>query len=526
MCLHMPVPESDQGTDDDPEALTKRVRNVTRRLVLSACQRQFQERPGWAHLSKGSISEEQFEEVVKIKSKVLGNMRFVAELFNYSVITIKAMNMILSELLKDTETPKEEDLECVLMLLTTAGFGILNQSRTDLDNYVGRIRTIVDDVDLIPRIKFALLDLVSLREAGFQKTKGPRPSAANAAAAASSVSRGGGGSRRGTDRNNPDPRGSGRGTDRRGDRGQAGSGGPSDWNTTGGRRTGGGGGDRRSTATPTPGGGYSRPDDHGGRATPSGRQDARFGPQSGIGGGGGGRGGPATPGRSGLTSTKNAFSVLQKDHPSSEEDEEDDERMMQAAAELERASASPASDGPRRTSDSRGGRSVSPAASKRAAGAKSPVTPTTTKATPAVAAPPPGPKNEAEAYSKIERLMTDLGSDLDFASFGDDLKIFPVDLLPYAIGQAYGIATNGSEKAVKLLVKGLVHALSSGVVPESAVINGLVESTMLDEFEDMLMDVPRLPEYTRLLADELEAVTSADSVAAIRGTIVEPPKKK
>ncbi|KNE64212.1 hypothetical protein AMAG_09255 [Allomyces macrogynus ATCC 38327] len=71
MCRFM-VPFS---TMDQSEEAFKMVRTATRKLVITACHDQFQHRPTWADKSTGKISEEEFEEVVKIKGKALGNMR-------------------------------------------------------------------------------------------------------------------------------------------------------------------------------------------------------------------------------------------------------------------------------------------------------------------------------------------------------------------------------------------------------------------------------------------------------------------
>ncbi|KNE60768.1 hypothetical protein AMAG_06126 [Allomyces macrogynus ATCC 38327] len=129
MCRFM-VPFS---TMDQSEEAFKMVRTATRKLVITACHDQFQHRPTWADKSTGKISEEEFEEVVKIKGKALGNMRFVAELFNFQVISVKVMVSIVKELL---QRASEEDLECLMTVMTTAGRRMDHAFPPgDMDNY-------------------------------------------------------------------------------------------------------------------------------------------------------------------------------------------------------------------------------------------------------------------------------------------------------------------------------------------------------------------------------------------------------
>lgn len=164
-----------EGTQpsDDIEKAFEHIRKQVRNSVIKACENQFKARPMWAYKMHPKMTEEDYEEITKLKGKVLGNMRFVAELFNFDVLSPKVMSNIVNALLHDIEAPKEEDLECVIVLLNTAG-PLLERTEkmADFEAWFRKINHIIRANSTIPRIRFLLMDLVALKENNWVKPDG------------------------------------------------------------------------------------------------------------------------------------------------------------------------------------------------------------------------------------------------------------------------------------------------------------------------------------------------------------------
>src|SRR5690606_14277472 len=117
-----------------------------RRFLISKCQVEYEKKKAWSHsrLAKleeqksnektsdstenaeaskvvsGELTEEDYE-LIKLKRRVLGNMRFIGELFNVGLLPEKIMHAVIQELLRDIENPEEEEVESFCKLFTTVG---------------------------------------------------------------------------------------------------------------------------------------------------------------------------------------------------------------------------------------------------------------------------------------------------------------------------------------------------------------------------------------------------------------------
>merc|ERR1711968_280665 len=73
-------------------------------------------------ISREGKTEEDFEiEESKQKNRLMGNIRFIGELFKKALLAEKIMHKCVTHLLGNVEKPQEEDLEAVCNLLTTIG---------------------------------------------------------------------------------------------------------------------------------------------------------------------------------------------------------------------------------------------------------------------------------------------------------------------------------------------------------------------------------------------------------------------
>jgi hypothetical protein len=175
VCLNAVVPIGmdeefkEEELKADLNVASQRMQMWLRKTVILACQRQFEARPTWSDKSKGKITEEEFEEVVKIKSKALGNMRFVAELYNTGIMSKRVMSMIITQLLSEVVNPIEEDVECVLMLLHTIGGNVDRTFEVEMvQHWFAQLNSIRESPELLSRLQFAITDIIELKERGWQ----------------------------------------------------------------------------------------------------------------------------------------------------------------------------------------------------------------------------------------------------------------------------------------------------------------------------------------------------------------------
>ncbi|KNE60767.1 hypothetical protein AMAG_06125 [Allomyces macrogynus ATCC 38327] len=466
MCRFM-VPFS---TMDQSEEAFKMVRTATRKLVITACHDQFQHRPTWADKSTGKISEEEFEEVVKIKGKALGNMRFVAELFNFQVISVKVMVSIVKELL---QRASEEDLECLMTVMTTAGRRMDHAFPPgDMDKFFAILTNLIESqTDMLPRVRFGLMDLVALRRNGWAKPHGPQPTPQAAAAATSAGGRGG----------KP----------------------------------------RSGTSTPTPQAAAAPP---GWTAAPN-RDASRRGAPRGQGtespapsGRGGPRGGGRDAHTAGGRARPNTFAALAAlhahDEPVSTDDEHDHRGPVSPPHAGRRGgpAASTASPAPARGS----------AVSSRQR-ATSPLTATTDKG-----GKSRGDGDEAKypttdaASARGEALARTFLKNPEPAEVVDEWAKVPASQARRwtAVDSTLcEVAMNGKLKHVAALAKALAMAVEEGLLAADEVVRGLGASLLVTEFADLKIDVPELGKMMEAVFDAVALVVPAGALDAARETV-------
>lgn len=163
--------------------------NTFRRVLLNRCQEEFEKGARWSESEeklteqrrearkrldtmtneeKLKIAEEDYERG-KLKRRVLGNIRFIGELFIKGLITEKIMHACLMQLLKNVNDPEEEDIESLCKLMTTIGARLdHSKAKPHMDAYFHRIEELSVNKKLPARIRFMLLDLIDLRKEGWK----------------------------------------------------------------------------------------------------------------------------------------------------------------------------------------------------------------------------------------------------------------------------------------------------------------------------------------------------------------------
>ncbi|KAJ7520114.1 hypothetical protein O6H91_20G066900 [Diphasiastrum complanatum] len=168
-----------------PEFNENGVKVTFRRVLLNKCQEEFErgereqeeaekEEDGQIILTK----EEREEKKVRARRRMLGNIRFIGELYKKSMLTERIMHECIKKLLGEYQNPEEEDIEALCKLMTTIGRIIDHpKAKAHLDAYFDRMNDLSSNKKLSSRLRFMLKDVIDLRRNGWQerrKVEGPK----------------------------------------------------------------------------------------------------------------------------------------------------------------------------------------------------------------------------------------------------------------------------------------------------------------------------------------------------------------
>jgi len=130
------------------------------------------------------------EDLLKSRRRMLGNIRFIGELFKKSMLTERIMHTCIQKLLKEGEAgkdasaaggeddddgpsePDEEDVEALSKLLTTVG-AMIDHAKAEayLNAYFRRIESLTKAKHLSSRHRFMLQDVIELRQKGWKERR-------------------------------------------------------------------------------------------------------------------------------------------------------------------------------------------------------------------------------------------------------------------------------------------------------------------------------------------------------------------
>ena len=100
----------------------------------------------------------------RAKQRMLGNIRFIGELFKKDMLTERIMHECIRKLLGDIENPDEEDVEALCKLMTTIGEQLDHpKARKHMIAYFQRIETLSENRNISSRVRFMLKDVIELR---------------------------------------------------------------------------------------------------------------------------------------------------------------------------------------------------------------------------------------------------------------------------------------------------------------------------------------------------------------------------
>ncbi|XP_022735134.1 eukaryotic translation initiation factor 4G-like [Durio zibethinus] len=157
-----------------------------KRLLLNKCQEEFErgereqeEANKVEEVGEAKQSEEEREEKrIKVRRRMLGNIRLIGELYKKKMLTERIMHECIKKLLGEYENPDEEDVEALCKLMSTIGDMIDHPKAKDyMDAYFERMGKLSNNMKLSSRLRFMLKDAIDLRKNKWQqrrKVEGPK----------------------------------------------------------------------------------------------------------------------------------------------------------------------------------------------------------------------------------------------------------------------------------------------------------------------------------------------------------------
>ncbi|KAF8053822.1 hypothetical protein N665_1372s0010 [Sinapis alba] len=158
-----------------------------KRLLLNKCQEEFErgekeEEEASRVAEEGQVEqteEEREEKRLKVRRRMLGNIRLIGELYKKRMLTEKIMHACIQKLLGyDQEDPHEENIEALCKLMSTIGVMIdHSKAKVHIDAYFERMKMLSRKEELSSRVRFMLINAIDLRKNKWQermKVEGPK----------------------------------------------------------------------------------------------------------------------------------------------------------------------------------------------------------------------------------------------------------------------------------------------------------------------------------------------------------------
>uniref|UniRef100_A0A7S0SBK7 MIF4G domain-containing protein n=1 Tax=Mantoniella antarctica TaxID=81844 RepID=A0A7S0SBK7_9CHLO len=161
-----------------------------KRVLLNKCQEEFEKGDGAIKAAEKEVIEEELdvderckvaqraERMLVARRRMLGNIKFIGELYRKSMLTERIMHTCIMKLLGEHQIPDEEDVEALCKLLTTTG-GQLDHMRAKehMDAYFRRIDQLSKNMGISSRHRFMCQDIKEMRSKNWRvrrKEDGPK----------------------------------------------------------------------------------------------------------------------------------------------------------------------------------------------------------------------------------------------------------------------------------------------------------------------------------------------------------------
>ena len=139
------------------------------RNLLNICQTEFENLPSSLEMAaeeKEGKTEEDIDILEKKrKDRVLGNMKFIGQLFLRRLLSHKVVTSVVEQLLYSQDRPEDHFVECLVMLLKNIGATLetSGSGKIYLDQFVETLQELKQKNIYAKRIQFLIQDLIDLR---------------------------------------------------------------------------------------------------------------------------------------------------------------------------------------------------------------------------------------------------------------------------------------------------------------------------------------------------------------------------
>lgn len=169
-----------------PEFYKDNEKVVFKTELLNKCQEEFERdemEQAEADRNEGDsdlrMSREEIEaKKAAMRRRMLGNIRFIGELYKERMLTERIMHECIKKLLGEYQNPDTENVEALCKLMSTIGHMIDHpKAKEHIDAYFDRMVQMLNNQKLLSRLKFMLRDIIDLRKNGWQqrrKVEGPK----------------------------------------------------------------------------------------------------------------------------------------------------------------------------------------------------------------------------------------------------------------------------------------------------------------------------------------------------------------
>jgi len=145
------------------------------RAIIEKCQVEFDGIPDTLEPTEAEIAKAKGDPqdlelfMMKKKERILGNMKFIAQLFLMRILSSRVVRSVVEQLLFRREEPEEHYIECVGILLHNIGATLYEteSGRAYIAQFVERMKVLCNRPNYGKRIKFLMKDVVEAAEAGW-----------------------------------------------------------------------------------------------------------------------------------------------------------------------------------------------------------------------------------------------------------------------------------------------------------------------------------------------------------------------
>lgn len=159
---HIPKILDEHNPQGKPDSVS-----TFKRLLLNKCQEVFESTS--AELPEDATVEER----KMFNARMLGNIRFIGELYKQKMLTDKIMHECVMKFLHKVENPDEGKIECLCKLLMIVGKRMDHcKYKIHMDEYFERMNEVSTNHNLSPVVRLMLQKVLNLRRVGWKPSRG------------------------------------------------------------------------------------------------------------------------------------------------------------------------------------------------------------------------------------------------------------------------------------------------------------------------------------------------------------------